>query len=166
MPNYATITDVNALIAQVPFTAQSTPTQAQVDQFLTDVTTMINATLGNMGYTVPVDVVTYPLSGIILKRLCSAGAAGLALQVRQSSVAADGAVQDNVWTMRYDKWLKALKDNNDPFELPDAPRTGKQIVKPLGELQKDATSLSVDSGTAQDPYNYISNPPFRIGQVL
>lgn len=163
---YATISDVNALVPQVPFTAQSTPSQAMVEQFLTDITTILNASLGNLGYTVPVNVVASPLSGILLKRICSWGAAGLALQVRQSSVQSDDAVGDNVWTKRFDKYLDMLQDNRKPFELPDAPRTGKEIIKPLGDVQADATSLSVDSGSAQDPYDYLTNPPFRIGQVF
>lgn len=166
MANYATISDVNGLTGQSPFTSSSTPTQAQVEQFLTDITTFVNASLANMGYAVPVDVVTYPLSGIILKRLCSAGATGLALQARMTAVAPDQAVQDNVWTKRYDLWLKKLCDNKDPFELPDAPRTGKEIIKPLGDVAKDATSSSVDSGTSQDPTSYLTNPPFTMGQLF
>lgn len=166
MANYATITDVNALCGQSPFTASSVPNQTQVEQFLTDITNFMNASIANLGYYVPVDVVAAPLSGVLLKRICSAGALGLALQVRMTSVSPEQANQDNVWTKRYDGWLKMLCDNKNPFELPDAQRTGLAVVKPLGKLQRDPSASSVDSGLSSDPRDYLTNPPFTMGQVF
>ncbi len=71
-----------------------------------------------------------------------------------------------MWTKLFAGWLKALCDNRDPFELPDAVRTGKAVVKPLGELQMDSSVSSVDSGTAADPSGYLTNPPFTMGEIF
>lgn len=166
MANYATISDVNMLCGQSPFTAASVPSQTQVEQFLTDISTLINASIGNLGYWVPVDVVAAPLSGVLLKRICSAGAAGMALQVRMTAVSPEQANQENVWTTRYEKWMKALCDNKNPFELPDAQRTGLAVVKPLGKLQRDPSASSVDSGLSSDPGDYLTNPPFTMGEIF
>jgi len=163
MADYCTISDVNNLIPQFPFTSTTTPTQTQVAGFITDVSTIINASIANLGYVVPVPVNTAPLSAIILRRMTSSGALGMALQVRITAVAPDQTIGNNVWTLRFEKWLTALKDNTDPFELPDAPRTGKQVVKPLGELQRDPTVSSIDSGGTSDPLNYLTSPTFYIG---
>ena len=86
--SYCTITDVTSLVPQFPFTSQTTPTQAQVQQFIIDISTIIDATLGNMGYLVPVPL-TATKSQIILSRMCSSGALGLALQVRVTAVSPD-----------------------------------------------------------------------------
>lgn len=162
---YANISDVNVLVPQSPFTATTTPTQAMVEQFLIDISAIIDASLGNLGYTVPVPVASAPQSKIILTRLCSSGALGMALQVRLTAIAPDQALVNNVWTMRFEKWLTALKDNTDPFELPDAPRTSKQVIKPVGELMMDMTHSSVDSGSVLDPSDYLTNPPFYMGKI-
>ena len=150
---YCSIADINALTPQSPFTANSTPTQAQVEQFITEIEAILNACLTNLGYTVP--VVTGAQSLIILKRMAASGALGMALQVRQTAVAPDQAIQMNIWTARYEKWLSQLKDNNDAFELPDAPRTGKEIVKPMGELLDSTVTLA-------DEFSYITDPVFTI----
>lgn len=159
MPSsYCTISDVNALVPQSPFTSTTVPTQAQVEQFIVDISTIIDATLGNLGYTVPIPVASAPQTKIILTRLTASGALGLALQVRLTAVSPDSALTNNVWTLRFEKWLTALKDNTDPFELPDAPRTGKQVIKPIGELMQNPMNNSVDSGLASDQSNYLTRP--------
>lgn len=160
--SYCTISDINALVPQSPFTSQTVPTQAQVEAFASSVSTRMDATLRNLGYTTP--VVTGTASLILLKEACAWGTLGLASQARLTAVAPDMAVGLSVWTKMFDKWMKDLGDNECPFELPDAPRTGKEVLKPIGELQADPMSDSVDSGsTSTDPYNYISSPPFSIG---
>ncbi len=157
---YCTISNVNDLVPQSPFTASTTPTQTQVEGFILDISTIIDASIKNLGYVVPVNVVASPLSGIILRRMTSAGALGIALQVRLTAVAPDASIQNNIWTQRFDKWLTALKNNDDPFELPDAARTGLAVVKPIGELQADTTSISDGS------YTYLDSAPFTMNQIL
>lgn len=160
---YCTISDVNNLVPQQPFTATTTPTQAQVEGFILDVSTIIDSCLPNLGYVTPVNTTIAPQSLILLRRMVSAGALGIALQVRLTSIAPDASIQNNVWTQRFEAWLGSLKDPKDPFELPDAARTQKRIIKPLGEQQQDPTVNSVDAGGASDPGNYLSSPVFSVG---
>ena len=69
----------------------------------------------------------------------------------------------SVWTKMFNDWIKALADPNNPFELSDAGRNNKQIIKPVGEMLLDPTSGSVDTGMASDPSDYLSNSPYSIG---
>jgi hypothetical protein len=161
MSSYCTITDVNMLVPQSPFTSTTTPTQAQVEAFITAVSNRTDATLTNIGYVTP--VVSGAAALLLLKEAVAWGALGLAMQSRITAVAPDQAVGLSVWTKQYNQWIQALADNTNPFELPDAPRNAKAVVKPLGELQSDMVSNSVDSGTSEDPYLYISSPTFSMG---
>jgi hypothetical protein len=161
MSNYCSITDVNNLVPQSPFTPTTTPTQAQVEGFITQLSRRTDACLFNIGYVVPVTTGVQALA--LLKEAIAWGALGLAQQSRITAIAPDQAVGLSVWTRMYDNWLKALADNTNPFELPDAPRNAKAVVKPLGELQIDMTSNSIDSGMASDPLNYSTNPVFKMG---
>lgn len=158
--SYCSITDVNNLVPQSPFTPTTTPTQAQVEALITQVSLRTDATLFNIGYITPVVTGVKALS--LLREAISWGALGLAMQTRVTAIAPDQAVGLSVWTRMYDQWIKALADNTNPFELPDAPRNAKAVVKPLGELQIDMISNTVDTGSVTDPNNYLSNPTFSI----
>lgn len=161
MANYCTITDVNNIVPQSPFTAITTPTQSQVEAFIAAVSLRTDATLYNLGYVTP--VLSGPIALALLREAVAWGAYGLASQSRITAIAPDQAVGLSVWTKQYNQWLTALADQNNPFELPDAPRNQRAVVKPPGELQHDMISNSVDSGTSADPNNYISAPAFSIG---
>lgn len=161
MANYCTITDVNNIVPQSPFTATTTPTQAQVETLITQVSLRTDAMLVNLGYITP--VVQGVQSLALLREAVAWGALGLAMQTRITAIAPDQAVGLSVWTKQYNQWIDALADQKNPFELPDAPRNQKQIVKPLGELQFDMVRNSIDSGTTEDPFNYITSPPFSAG---
>ena len=160
MSSYCTISDVNGLVPQSPFTNTTTPTQAQVEGYIINVSNRIDATLTNLGYVTP--VVTGTQSLLLLKEAASWGALGLAMQSRVTAIAPDQAVGLSVWTRMFNDWLKALADQDNPFELPDAVRNQKAVVKPPGELQRDMSAFSVDSGTTADPANYLSDAPFSI----
>lgn len=110
---YCTISDINNLVPQQPFTAVTTPTQSQVEGFIVDIQAIVDACLGNLGYVTP--VVSGANSLIILRRMVSSGALGIALQVRLTSVAPDASITNNVWTLRFEKWLAALKDQKIRF---------------------------------------------------
>lgn len=158
--SYCTITDVNSLVPQSPFTPTTTPTQAQVEVLIAQVSLRTDATLINIGYVTP--VLTGPIALSLLREAVAWGALGLAMQTRITAIAPDQAVGLSVWTKQYKDWLNALADNTNPFELPDAPRNEKAVVKPLGELQFDMVRNSIDAGTTEDPYTYISNPSFSM----
>src|SRR4051812_2701295 len=142
MSSYCTITDVNNLVPQSPFTATTTPTQTQVETYITQVSSRTDATLSNIGYVTPVTTGTAALA--LLREAVAWGALGLAMQSRITAIAPDQAVGLSVWTKQYNQWLQALADNTNPFELPDAPRNSKAVIKPLGELQLDMISDSID----------------------
>ncbi len=163
MSSYATISNVNALVPQVPFTATTTPTQAQVENFITQISARVDASLSNIGYVTPI---TGTLALALVQEAVAWGALGLAQQSRITSIAPDQAVGLSVWTKMFNDWIKALADPNNPFELTDAPRNNKQVIKPPGEMQLDMMSQSIDSGSPQDPSGYLSNPPWKIGQIF
>lgn len=158
---YCTITDVNTLVPQSPFTPTTTPTQAQVEIFITQVSARVDATLTNIGYVTPVVTGTSALS--LLKEAVAWGALGLAQQSRITAISPDQAVGLSVWTKMHNDWIKALSDPNNPFELPDAPRNAKAVVKPPGEFQQDMVRNSIDAGTPNAPDSYLTDPTFSIG---
>lgn len=156
MADYCAIGDVNDLVPQQPFTPDSVPTDAQVSQFITDITQELDATLKGLGYSVPVTVGDIALNQ--LKRACAWGALGIAQDARMTAVYRDDSQggQKNVWTQRYEGFKQSLQDPKNPYELHDAPRTDTQVVKPTGALH----SSTVDQ---PDRSTYLDTPPFYIG---
>lgn len=155
---YCTINDVNGLVPQQPFTANTIPNQATVEEFIGDITDEINATLRNIGYVVPVTGGAEALR--LLRNANKWGALGLAQDARMTAVLRDEQVGGgrNTWTIRYDNWKKALLDKHNPYELPGAARTDAAVIKPEG---------SVESSTVNEPgYTYPTNPTFYIGMKL
>lgn len=129
--HYCLIADVNTLVPQAPFTTTSRPTIAQVEAVIEQVADRIDATIGNVGYTVPVVSGDKALS--LLREACAWGALGMAQTIRGSAVNVGvgdkGEPTENIWTRKFERWLKALTAPQDPFELPDAPRTSEQLLK-------------------------------------
>lgn len=127
---YCTSADVNLLVPQAPFTATSRPTLAEIDVIIGRISARIDATIANVGYVVPV---TGPQSLDLLTEACAWGALGMAQLVRgtgaNQAVNDKGQPVDNLWTQKFERWLKALCNPQDPFELPDAPRTSEQLEK-------------------------------------
>lgn len=159
--HYCVIGDVNALVTQAVFGTTSRPTQAQVEAFIESVALRIDATIANVGYTVP--VVSGTLALALLREACAWGAAGLAQQARETAVKT--AVDDrpnvgkNVWLRQFDDWLKRLVDPQDPFELPDAPRTSSQLVKQpqnaLRSFVQDDEDLFAGDGVVVTRYQVL-----------
>jgi hypothetical protein len=160
MPHYCTIDDVNALVPQAPFTTTSRPTIAQVEGVIEQVADRIDATIGNVGYTVP--VVTGARALTLLSEACAWGALGMAQTIRgtavQAAVGDKGEPSENIWTRKFEKWLKALTSPSDPFELPDAPRTSEQLLKQPVEL--------VRSHVLDDTERFVTDPVITRYQVL
>lgn len=148
---YATISDVNALVPQSPFTATTVPSQAQVETYLRQCSQRVEAICRNLGYVLPI---TGAESLLLVKEAVAWGALGLAQQARVTGIEADGSMGFSVWTKMFLDWLDRLGSAKDPFELPDAPRTGREVVKPIGRMMEDSTSL--------DTHTYIDSPPFTI----
>lgn len=160
--SYCTISDVNGYVPQSPYTPTTTPTQAQVQAYIDQVANQINTTLENLGYVTP--VLTGPMALVELRKMNAWGALGLAQQSRITAIAPDQAVGLSVWTKMFNNAIQALSDPKNPYELVDAPRTSKAVIKPLGEMMRDPQTESVDSGLVSDPTIYMTNPTFYIGQ--
>ncbi len=158
--HYAVISDVNALVPNATFDTASRPTQAQVEAFIEQIAQRIDATIGNVGYTVPVTTGTKSLG--LLREACAWGALGLAQAVRATAVkvAVDDRGQpiENLWTQKFERWLKALTNPQDPFELPDATRTSEQLVK---QPQNALRSFVQD-----DEDTFVNSPTITRYQVL
>lgn len=151
---YCALDDVNALVPQVPYTATSKPSAEAVVGFIEQVSTRMDATLGNLGYRVP--VVSGDQSLALLREACAWGALGLAEQVRNTAVPTAvteyGRPIRNIWLQQFDEWMKRLADNGDPFRLPDALHDDVAVEK-QGEHVIRSFVQSVD-----DP-NYRGNEP-------
>lgn len=160
--HYCTITDVNSYVPQSPFTSTTIPSQAQVQQYIAQVANQLDLTLQNIGYTTPVPTGVLALAE--LRKANAWGALGLAQQSRITAIAPDQAVGLSVWTKMLNGWIEALADPKNPYELSDAPRTGRAVIKPVGDVMADSTTYSVDSGLVSDPSKYLTVPTFYIGQ--
>lgn len=144
---YCTVDDVNNLAVQVPFTDASKPNAAQVTSLIEAVARRIDASLANVGYVTPVASGTKALA--LLREACAWGAMGMAQQIRDSgvttAVSAGAREAKNIWLQMFDDWVKRLCNPQDPFELPDAPRTNEQLQK-----QPDNVLRSFVQGVTDD----------------
>lgn len=108
---YAALSDVKALAPAVPITATSQPSEGSVLAWIADVERAFNASLKGIGYQTPV---TGPESVAILKLIVAHAVMAMVMRARPNPE------QDpENFQRRYDAFLKALRDPNDPFELPD-----------------------------------------------
>ena len=134
--HYATVDDVNAIVPQAPFSSTSVPTEGDIAKLIEVVALRIDATIGNLGYVVP--VTTGAKSLALLRDACAKGALGEAQMRRQTgvNVATDdrGRPIKNYWTQEFECFLEKLADPQDSFELPDAQRTDEQVIKSAGDL--------------------------------
>lgn len=153
--HYATLDDVNALAPQVPYTDTSKPNAALVTKLIESVATRMDASLSNIGYVTP--VVSGDKALALLREACAWGTMGLAQQIRDSgittAVSAGASERKNIWLKMFDDWNARLCDPNDPFELPDAPRTDEQLLK-----QGESLLRSSVQGVTDDP-NFSPTTP-------
>lgn len=150
---YCTLDDVNGCVPQAPFGPATVPNDVAVQQFIADITAEIDATLANMGYQVPI---TGAKSLALVEMACKWGAVGLAQDARYTAAIRDDMLGGarNPWTQRYMDWKRALVDPKNPYELPDAVRTATAIVKPLGQVESDTSTID---------NTYATAPPFSVG---
>lgn len=153
--HYCAIGDVNAMVPQAPFSTTSKPTATDVTAWIDEIALEMDASLGNVGYAVP--VAAGPKALTLLRRICAYGVLGLAQAARDTGVTtavnAAGKEVENIWSQRYRARMKALCDPQDPFELPDAQRTNEQLQK-----QPDNVLRSFVQGVTDDT-SYDPNAP-------
>lgn len=128
MSTYAQVSDVRALAPGISIDGNSKPSEGQVQGYLDAVESEVNAVLGNLGYVTPV-AATSTESCRILKDLIGHGA--LAKVQRARALGSDANILESAKEIEryYRDRLKALKAADDPFELPDAPRTDTAAIK-------------------------------------
>lgn len=146
--HYASLSDVNALGVQVPFTAQSKPSDSQVKAMIDDIANDMDTVLANIGYVTPVIAGAKALQW--LRKTCALGTLGIAQAARDTgvhtAVSASGREVKNIWQQLFDERMKALANPQDPTELPDAARTNEQLVK-----QPENVLRSMSQGITDDP---------------
>jgi hypothetical protein len=127
---YCTSADVNVLIPQAPFSGSSRPSISEVTSLCDQISARIDATVANVGYVVPI---TGTKALPLVTEACAWGVLGLAQTIRgtgaNQAVTDKGQPIENIWTQKFNQWLKALCDLDNPFELPDAPRNGEKLEK-------------------------------------
>lgn len=164
LDHYCSLDDVNKLAPQVPFTDTSKPNAAVVIGLIESVAKRIDASIANVGYVVPVASGTNALE--LLREACAWGALGIAQQIRDTgvgtAVSENGRPVKNIWIQQFEEWLKRLSSPQDPFELPDAPRTNEQLQKqPENVLRSFVQTIPAD-----DPSYDPDNPVVSRYQVL
>ncbi len=117
---YAQVSDVRGLAPHVPINAQSQPSEGEVSQWLKDVEKNLNAVLSSLGYETPI---VGPESLAVLKLPLANAVMALVMRARPNPESDPEAFQ-----RQYDRFVTALKDPRDEFELPaDAVRIDVMI---------------------------------------
>ncbi len=141
---YATVEDVQDKAPQLPaFTPSTKPSYTQVQGFVDDCERVVNASLANLGYVVPV---TGTESVAILKDLVAHAALAKALRARGYGTNNPGDLAGAAAAQAYyDGKMKALGSDADPFELPDAPRGADVVEKHRAEISFRGESATADA---------------------
>lgn len=152
-PYYCSLDDVNALAPQVPFGPTSKPSADRVTALIAQVARRVDATLANLGYIVPI---SGEASLALVREACAWEVLGLAQQMRDTGVTTAvtpfGKELKNRWRQDFESWLMRLADDDDPFELPDAPRTDDEVEKNNGDqVRTFVESLSASEFDADHP---------------
>lgn len=155
--HYCTLDDVNQLVPQAPYSDTSKPNQAVVLKLIDQVANLMDASMANIGYVTP--VVSGTVSLEMLRLACAMGTVGLCQQIRdtgvRTAVTDSGATVTNIWTQQFDAWIKRLISPEDPFELPDAPRTTQQLQKQGDLLVRSFVQSIPADDTSYDPDNPV-----------
>jgi hypothetical protein len=112
---YCTITDVRGKNPKQTYSASSTPTQTQVEQFITDIAVEIDNVLQSLGYAIPV---TTPANFVNhLKQVNANGAAALAdMAMFPDSPEGTSPYGKQLYSI-YQKQLAALRNGEIPADL-------------------------------------------------
>jgi hypothetical protein len=143
---YCVVSDITALAPGVEITNTSKPSSGQVTTIIADLERELNAQLARLGYSAPIVQATSPLAFQVVKNKLAHAVLAQVLRARAygSSSPKDQGADDAQRV--YDKWLTALKDPNDPTELPeDATRTSEVAEKvSADQTRSHVSSLSSD----------------------
>jgi hypothetical protein len=121
---YCTITDVRGLNPKRTYNATTTPTEAQVGQYITDIAAEIDSIIQAQGYTVPV---TAPANFVTVLKLLNARGAAAQAEIAMFPESGVGATPHGQQLLSlYKDGLKALRAGEIPETI-----TG-QTTSPVG----------------------------------
>ena len=146
--HYCTIDDVNALVPQVPFAANSRPTADVVRSMIDDIGNEIDATIQSL-YITPIISGTFSLQ--YLRNLNAWGALGRAQESRHTQAVPEAMNLKSVWTRKYEDGLKAIVDPNNLFTLTDAPVNVDRIPKVASQIVTSDVLDGVSDDVELDP---------------
>jgi hypothetical protein len=123
---YCTLANVTDRLPQITISSTSKPVAGVVTTWTNDVSVELDASLRNLGYTVPI---TGTDSLIIVKQMVVREVMARILDSRQGGVGMQGETGAAEHHEYYQMMLRRLMSPSDPLELPDAGRTTAEIHK-------------------------------------
>lgn len=153
---YAVLQNVRDLIPQVVISETTKPSQGTVEDWLAQVHRIVDATLRNLGYAVPIADANSDAYAI-MRDVVAHGVAARVIRSRFYGAGDPKAAGGDDLQRFYDDVMRRLADPKDPFEL-DAPRTGSELVK--------VDPVVVESPTSVDGSVLDEDPPVTMGQVF
>lgn len=139
---YAQVSDVRSVAPHVPISAQSQPSEADVNDFLRDLELNLNATLASIGYQVPI---TGPNARAVLRLPLANAAMAMVMRSRPNPESDPEGFQ-----RVYDRFVKSLTDTRDPYQLPDdairldAPIKSESNMRIASELREMAIDDTIN----------------------
>jgi hypothetical protein len=158
---YCQVSDVVAIAPSVEITNTSKPSAGNVTTMIADLERELNAQLTRLGYSTPVVLATSPLAFQVIKNKLAHAVLAQVLRARAFGTSNPKEQGADVAQGVYDQWLKALKNPNDPTELPeDAVRTSEATEKVHAEQVRSHVS-----GLASSEFD-INTPAVTMRQVF
>jgi hypothetical protein len=112
---YCTITDVRGLNPKRTYSTTTTPTQAQVEQYITDIAAEIDNAIQSQGYTVPV---TSPANFVAVLKMLNARGAAAQAEIAMFPESGPGSTPHGAQLLSlYRDGLKALRSGEIPEEI-------------------------------------------------
>lgn len=149
MAAYASLANVQALLAKWPISATSKPTQTEVESFISSIAAEIDIVLAAAGVNVPVAT---PATFLVwLTQVNAYGAAALASAAMFPADAGTGPAGTPLSpTLRrfYESGLAALKDGSGI--PPDAPRTSSGVM--MSTYLTENPDVEVEDGAIAEPW--------------
>lgn len=151
---YATMADVQNLVAQITISTTSVPTTTQATAILTDVSNEIEVRLASAGFSVPVTAPAYLLDWLGLLNAYGAAAAVLKSALPDATGPGDTPAYA-FWEARYQAGLKAISDGT--ISPPEAASNDNRVMP--------STYLTRNPDTEED-LGDIAEPLFKIGKAF
>jgi hypothetical protein len=141
---YATLDDIKGEMPQFRLSPNSTPTDTQAQEFLTELHAELDAVLKALGYTLPITKLLHPLSFAILKSMVQQGTIARILRSRNYGVDSPEAIGARDAQNVFRDMIKRLTDPDDPLNLPDAEGAPVFAKFGLGIAESHVAGRSLD----------------------